>query len=92
MGTGIITLTDIMVESLELHVDEDDIQASRVTPWFSYQLTLPIEPVPPVSKRPHIKTDRLVVRPLALSDLEAFHKLRSDEKLQCDSISRGRAE
>ncbi|KAJ1324318.1 GNAT family N-acetyltransferase [Microdochium nivale] len=52
-----------------------------MTPWYNLYTSLPDRPLPPSSERPHIKTDRLVLKPLQLSDLEALHALRTQPEV-----------
>ncbi|KAF3769150.1 hypothetical protein M406DRAFT_63095 [Cryphonectria parasitica EP155] len=61
-------------------------------PWFNYRVKLPIKPLPSIAERPHIKTDRLIVRPIMPEDLETFHALRSEQETQYYSPTRGRAD
>jgi hypothetical protein len=67
-----------------------DLDEVANRPWFL--VTAPVNPLPAPSARAAITTERLVVRPLVDSDLESFHRLRSNEQLQLDSFARGRAE
>lgn len=69
----------------------EDYEKVLMTPWLSYQVSLPIFPLPKVEERPEIRTERLVLRALLPSDLEAFHTLRSDAEAQKWSPTRGRA-
>lgn len=71
---------------------QDQPQSSGVVPWFSYQVKLPVLPLPRISERPHIKTQHLLIRPLLPSDLNAFHKLRRRQETQQFSNTRGRAD
>ena len=43
--------------------------------------TLPSFPLPLISERPSVKTERLVIRPLAESDLEALYELRTQPEV-----------
>ncbi|KAK7750117.1 hypothetical protein SLS62_007985 [Diatrype stigma] len=38
--------------------------------------TLPAQPLPSNAERPHINTERLILRPFAQDDLEAYHAMR----------------
>ncbi|KPM46519.1 hypothetical protein AK830_g43 [Neonectria ditissima] len=75
---------------LKIYLSVDEYQNQGVTPWFSYSVTLPETPLPNLSERPKIKTERLVVRPITEADLDAFHELRSLPELQLRSKIRGR--
>lgn len=75
---------------LQIYLNVDEFQNQGVTPWFSYSVTLPENPLPSLTERPHIKTQRLVVRPLTEADLDAFHELRRLPELQLRSKIRGR--
>ncbi|SPO02124.1 uncharacterized protein DNG_04797 [Cephalotrichum gorgonifer] len=46
--------------------------------YTTVKSTLPALPYPPHDSREHITTERLVLRPMAESDLEEFYILRSD--------------
>lgn len=63
-----------------------------MTPWMSYKIRLPIRPLPPISARPEIQTNRLVIRPIMPTDLETFHELRQARETQEQSTSRGRTD
>ncbi|CAN8106245.1 unnamed protein product [Discula destructiva] len=65
---------------------------SSVTPWFSYTVALPERPLPPLSDRPHIKTDRLLIRPFTSEDVDALWELRQFGEVQEHSKARGRAD
>lgn len=69
----------------------EDYEKVIMMPWLSYQVSLPIYPLPRIEERPEIRTERLVLRALLPSDLEAFHTLRSDADAQTRSPTRGRA-
>ncbi|KAF4984006.1 hypothetical protein FZEAL_711 [Fusarium zealandicum] len=75
---------------LNVRLQLDEYQGLAVTPWYSYSVLLPNRPLPNISKRPHIKTARLVVRPVTLDDLDGLHDLRQRPKLQLHSKTRGR--
>lgn len=85
---------DTMATDMPLRVQvgfEQEVWVNlSMTPWMSYKIKLPIRPLPPVSARPEIKTERLVVRPIMPTDVEAFHELRQDGDTQAQSTSRGR--
>lgn len=53
-------------------------------------MTLPELPLPPLKDRPTITTERLIIRPLLYSDLDALHELRSQADTQRHSRLRGR--
>lgn len=61
-----------------------------MTPWFNFKVKLPVRPLPAIHERPQIRTKRLIIRPLELSNLEEFHRLRSQPETQCESTTRGR--
>lgn len=61
-----------------------------VTPWMNYKINLPKRPLPAVSDRGELRTERLVIRPIVPSDLDAFWELRRIPELQVHSPSRGR--
>lgn len=46
--------------------------------FIPVKTTLPVSPLPSAETRGTILTPRLLIRPLCLSDLEAYHKLRSE--------------
>lgn len=46
--------------------------------WLTIQTTLPSVPIP---NPPQISTDRLIIRPLLQSDLEAFHEMASQPEV-----------
>jgi RimJ/RimL family protein N-acetyltransferase len=75
---------------IKVDLEHEEYEALAQVVWFSYDVCAPRRPLPPVGKRPEIKTDRLVIRPLLPSDLEAFHELRSIAETQNASTSRGR--
>ncbi|KAK7403711.1 hypothetical protein QQX98_010514 [Neonectria punicea] len=75
---------------LKVFLNVDEFQNQGMTPWFSYSVTLPEQPLPTIAERPTIKTQRLVVRPLTEADLDAFHELRRLPELQLHSKVRGR--
>ncbi|KAJ4014178.1 hypothetical protein NW752_005897 [Fusarium irregulare] len=77
--------------SLQIFLSQEEAQNLGMTPWFSYSVTLPERPIPGASERKPIETERLVIRPFTMKDLEAFHDLRKDSELQVHSTSRGRA-
>ncbi|KAF3763837.1 hypothetical protein M406DRAFT_341246 [Cryphonectria parasitica EP155] len=75
---------------LMLRLEANDLQNLGVTPWFSYNTTLPKRPLPSLSERPHFKTERLLVRPIGPDDLDAFYELRKCAETQEHSKTRGR--
>ncbi|KAF4989114.1 hypothetical protein FGRMN_9357 [Fusarium graminum] len=77
--------------SLHIFLTADDIRDLGMTPWFSYSVTLPERPIPSASDRPTMETERLLIRPLTMKDLDAFHELRRIPEIQKHSTSRGRA-
>ncbi|KAF4446862.1 n- gnat protein [Fusarium austroafricanum] len=77
--------------AIHLFVNAEDFQELGMTPWFSYSVTLPERPVPSASDRPAIETERLVIRPFDMKDLDAFHELRHNSDLQKHSTARGGA-
>ncbi|KAJ4267558.1 hypothetical protein NW762_003666 [Fusarium torreyae] len=85
-----ITQLQQAMTALQIQLKADDFQNLGVTPWFSYTVTLPERPLPPQSERPHIKTRRLLVRPITSDDLDGFHDLRRRPELQRCSKLRGR--
>ncbi|KAI0163108.1 GNAT domain-containing protein [Pestalotiopsis sp. NC0098] len=77
------------IPMLRVHYSKESHEEGALLPWFSYRVTLPLDPLPDIASRPHIRTERLLIRPLLTSDTEAFYKLRSDPELQQHSIVRG---
>lgn len=75
----------------ELAFNQDNWEKVRITPWQTYKVRLPPRPLPPLAVRPHIRTKRLVIRPLLPSDLDAFYNLRRIPETQTHSTFRGRA-
>ncbi|RYP17005.1 hypothetical protein DL765_004766 [Monosporascus sp. GIB2] len=53
--------------------------------------TLPARPLPPNAERPHIRTERLVIRPFAPDDVAALHSLRAQPEVMAYS-SAGRVD
>ncbi|KAK3496985.1 acyl-CoA N-acyltransferase [Neurospora hispaniola] len=49
--------------------------------FITVRSTLPRLPLPLISERPLVKTERLLIRPLAASDLEALHELRTQPEV-----------
>lgn len=49
--------------------------------WVTIKTTLPKLPYPPFETRPHIKTGRLLLRPLRPSDADELHGLRSQAEV-----------
>ncbi|POS73706.1 hypothetical protein DHEL01_v207897 [Diaporthe helianthi] len=76
--------------TIQVDLERDEYEKVCATVWFSYDVCTPIKPLPPVGERKEIKTERLIVRPLLPSDLEAFHELRSIGEMQSWSTARGR--
>lgn len=70
------------VTKVHVELGAEEYENFRVTPWFSYRVNLPIKPIPSVPERPHIKTSRLLVRPIIPEDLENFHALRACAETQ----------
>lgn len=70
------------VSKVHVEIGPEEYERLRVTPWFNYRVNLPIKPIPGISKRPHIKTSRLFIRPITLEDLENFHTLRACAETQ----------
>lgn len=70
----------------------EELEEGSITPWYTYMVTDPVRPLPAPADRPHLHTEHLLIRPLFPSDLEAFHRLRSDAELQRRSMARGRPE
>ncbi|KAK7923617.1 acyl-CoA N-acyltransferase [Apiospora marii] len=76
---------------IKFALDNDEFAGRSMMPWFSYQVSMPVRPMPGLAARAPVRTKRLVLRPFAASDLEAFHELRSREETQVGSMTRGRA-
>ncbi|RYP69818.1 hypothetical protein DL769_005170 [Monosporascus sp. CRB-8-3] len=53
--------------------------------------TLPARPLPPNAERPHIRTERLVIRPFTPDDLAGLHSLRAQPEVMVYS-SAGRVD
>ncbi|RYP54771.1 hypothetical protein DL768_000499 [Monosporascus sp. mg162] len=53
--------------------------------------TLPARPLPPNAERPHIRTERLVIRPFTPDDLAGLHSVRSQPEVMVYS-SAGRVD
>lgn len=81
-----------MPAKIQVDLDEEDVEKLSVIPWFSYRVNLPERPIPPVPERPHMKTQRLLIRPICASDLQQFHDLRQLSEIQIHSPSRGRVD
>lgn len=78
---------------LRIHVDLEDFQKQAIVPWFSFRVRLPRQPLPPIAERPHVTTERLIVRPFQPTDVDAlWDNLRSRPELQVHSRFRGRAD
>jgi len=70
------------IRSARGEVLEPEVAAKLLmVPWYNLYTSMPDWPLPPSSKRPHIKTSRLVLKPLQLSDLEALHALRTQPEV-----------
>lgn len=69
----------------------DEYEKCGVMPWFSFRSYIPERPLPSISERSPVRTERLIVRPLLNSDLDAFWELRQAET-QVASRMRGRAD
>ncbi|KAI3399757.1 hypothetical protein diail_5825 [Diaporthe ilicicola] len=76
--------------TIRVNLEQDDYEKLSSTVWFSYDVCAPVRPLPKVTEREEIKTERLVIRPLLPTDLEAFHELRSIAETQVHSTARGR--
>lgn len=84
---------------LEIEMGLEDFEKCGMTPWFSFRALIPTRPLPALDERPQLRTARLVVRPLWLSneknnndkddDLAAFCELRQ-ASTQVYSRLRGR--
>ncbi|KAI0122010.1 acyl-CoA N-acyltransferase [Daldinia grandis] len=58
-------------------------------PWAFVETTLPHVPLPPVSQRQPIRTERLLIRPMQEDDLQAYHELRlQPEAMACSRQGR----
>lgn len=86
----VVAITENTMQPLEVKFEHEDYEKLGIMPWFNYLINLPERPLPNNADRPHIQTDRLVVRPFLPSDTEAFHALRSIEIIQNQSTTRGR--
>lgn len=75
---------------LELYLGLKEFTQLGLTPWFSFTTSLPVRPLPSLAERPHLKTERLVIRPITEEDLDAFYELRSIAETQEHSKLRGR--
>ncbi|KAK3398087.1 GNAT domain-containing protein [Sordaria brevicollis] len=49
--------------------------------FITVRTTLPRFPFPPISERPWANTERLLLRPLSASDLQALHELRTQPEV-----------
>lgn len=76
---------------LQIDLSLEDYQGCGMVPWFSFRTFVPTRPLPSISERPQMRTARLLVRPLALTDLDAFWKLRGSDS-QVASRMRGRSD
>lgn len=61
---------------LKIEMGLEDFEKGGMTPWFSFRALIPTRPLPAIRERPHKRTARLLVRPLAPADLDAFWALR----------------
>lgn len=77
---------------LQVNLDQKDFENLPSIVWFSFEVCAPVRPLPPIGERGEIKTERLVIRPLVPSDLEAFHELRSIPEAQVLGMARGRTD
>lgn len=77
-------------QPVKVAIEHDQWSNMGMTPWMSYKIHLPKRPLPPVAARGELRTERLIVRPLLPSDLDAFADLRADRALQERSTRRGR--
>lgn len=76
--------------TITVDLEHDDYEKLSSIVWFSYDVCAPIRPLPQIGEREEMKTERLIIRPLLPSDLEAFHELRSIAEIQTCSPGRGR--
>lgn len=90
-STCVMAVTQKM-RALEIQYENEDYEKLGITPWFKYVINLPERPVPGNAERPHIKTERLIVRPFLPCDTKAFHSLRSIASVQNHSTTRGRTD
>lgn len=73
----------------KLEYTKDELAEVGIVPWFSYSITLPLDPLPSITARSSLETESLIVRPLLTTDLDAFHNLRCDADVQKRSFARG---
>lgn len=85
-----MTAAAVMAPKVQVNLEADKYESLGVIPWFSYMVNFPERPLPPITQRPELATERLVIRPIVPTDLEAFHQLRSIPETQTHSTSRGR--
>ncbi|KAK7941590.1 acyl-CoA N-acyltransferase [Apiospora aurea] len=78
-------------EPIKFALDNEEFEGRSMMPWFSYKVSMPVQPMPGLGARAPVRTKRLVLRPFVESDLDAFHELRSREGTQRGSMTRGRA-
>ncbi|ROW01859.1 hypothetical protein VMCG_05567 [Cytospora schulzeri] len=78
------------LQRLQLRLELEDFEDLAMVPWFSYRMRLPKRPLPRLSDRPRITTERLIVRPILPSDLDGLHTLRQRPETQNHSRTRGR--
>ncbi|KAH8681116.1 GNAT domain-containing protein [Xylariales sp. PMI_506] len=76
--------------AVKISLGHDEYEKLSMLPWFSYRVNLPVRPLPDLTERAPMRTERLLVRPIVPSDLEAFHELRRETETQIHSTLRGR--
>ncbi|KAI8962377.1 acyl-CoA N-acyltransferase [Daldinia sp. FL1419] len=54
-------------------------------PWAFVETTLPHKPLPPISQRQPIYTERLIIRPMREDDLQDYHELRLQPEAMASS-------
>lgn len=88
------TMTAIAHDLPRPHIslEQEDSEKLTVTPWFSFRVATPCQPLPSLDERPVLCTERLTIRPIVSTDLEAFHALRSCCETQVHCPSRGRVD
>ncbi|KXJ89354.1 GNAT domain-domain-containing protein [Microdochium bolleyi] len=85
--TSDMSATTKQIRSARGEVLELEVAAKlAMTPWYNLYTAMPDRPLPPSSERPHIKTARLVLKPLELSDLDAFHALRTQPEVMAKTF------
>ncbi|KAK8087594.1 GNAT domain-containing protein [Apiospora hydei] len=85
------TQAQARAEPIKFALDNEEFEGRSMMPWFSYKVSMPVQPIPGLGARPPVRTKRLELRPFVESDLDAFHELRSREETQRGSMTRGRA-